>query len=78
MDNHRKIWCFGPDTNGPNLLIDCSKGVQVGLKYYLAPTEARTESHLFFAVPERDQGQCCCWLPVGHQGGKFDSVYGIS
>jgi len=24
----RKIWCFGPDTNGPNLLIDCSKGVQ--------------------------------------------------
>ena len=25
----RKIWCFGPDTNGPNLMIDCSKGVQV-------------------------------------------------
>merc|ERR1719311_488604 len=24
----RKIWCFGPETNGPNLLIDCSKGVQ--------------------------------------------------
>jgi len=24
----RKIWCFGPDTNGPNLMIDCSKGVQ--------------------------------------------------
>ena len=48
MNNHRKIWCFGPDTNGPNLLIDCSKGVQVGLKY---PTEARIESHLFFAVP---------------------------
>merc|ERR1712096_11737 len=24
----RKIWCFGPDTNGPNLLVDCSKGVQ--------------------------------------------------
>lgn len=24
----RKIWCFGPDTNGPNLLIDCTKGVQ--------------------------------------------------
>merc|ERR1711928_166540 len=44
----RKIWCFGPDTNGPNLLIDCSKGS---------------------SVPERDQGQCCRWLPVGHQGG---------
>ncbi|KAJ1927755.1 translation elongation factor 2 [Tieghemiomyces parasiticus] len=24
----RKIWCFGPDTTGPNLLIDVSKGVQ--------------------------------------------------
>jgi len=24
----RKIWCFGPDGNGPNLLIDCTKGVQ--------------------------------------------------
>merc|ERR1712158_206102 len=24
----RKIWCFGPDTNGHNLMIDCSKGVQ--------------------------------------------------
>merc|ERR1711887_83390 len=24
----RKIWCFGPDTNGPNLLVDCTKGVQ--------------------------------------------------
>merc|ERR1712193_435107 len=24
----RKIWCFGPDGTGPNVLIDCSKGVQ--------------------------------------------------
>jgi elongation factor 2 len=24
----RKIWCFGPDTTGPNLLVDQSKGVQ--------------------------------------------------
>jgi len=24
----RKIWSFGPDTNGPNLMIDCTKGVQ--------------------------------------------------
>merc|ERR1712142_1192900 len=24
----RKIWCFGPDTNDPNLMIDCTKGVQ--------------------------------------------------
>lgn len=24
----RKIWCFGPDGTGPNILVDCSKGVQ--------------------------------------------------
>jgi len=24
----RKIWCFGPDGTGPNLLMDCTKGVQ--------------------------------------------------
>jgi len=24
----RKIWCFGPDTNGPNILVDVTKGVQ--------------------------------------------------
>jgi elongation factor 2 len=24
----RKIWCFGPDTTGPNILLDASKGVQ--------------------------------------------------
>ena len=26
--NARKIWCFGPDTTGPNLLVDVTKGVQ--------------------------------------------------
>lgn len=24
----RKIWCFGPDGSGPNLLMDVTKGVQ--------------------------------------------------
>jgi len=24
----RKIWCFGPDGTGPNILVDCTKGVQ--------------------------------------------------
>ena len=23
----RKVWCFGPDGTGPNILIDCTKGV---------------------------------------------------
>jgi elongation factor 2 len=24
----RKIWCFGPENKGPNLLVDCTKAVQ--------------------------------------------------
>ncbi len=24
----RKIWCFGPDGTGPNLMMDVTKGVQ--------------------------------------------------
>ena len=24
----KKIWAFGPDTNGPNLFVDVTKGVQ--------------------------------------------------
>jgi len=24
----QKIWCFGPDTNGPNVLVDTAKGAQ--------------------------------------------------
>jgi len=24
----RKVWCFGPDTTGPNLVVDVTKGVQ--------------------------------------------------
>ena len=24
----RKIWCFGPEGTGPNLLVDITKGVQ--------------------------------------------------
>jgi elongation factor 2 len=24
----RKVWCFGPEGNGPNMLIDITKSVQ--------------------------------------------------
>ncbi|KOB76948.1 Translation elongation factor 2 [Operophtera brumata] len=24
----RKVWCFGPEGTGPNILVDCTKGVQ--------------------------------------------------
>lgn len=28
MDLGKKIWCFGPDLNSPNMIVDSSKGVQ--------------------------------------------------
>merc|ERR1712066_120243 len=28
INEARKIWCFGPDVTGPNLVLDASKGVQ--------------------------------------------------
>jgi len=28
INEARKIWCFGPDTTGPNMLVDSTKGVQ--------------------------------------------------
>ena len=28
VNDARKIWCFGPDTQGPNMVIDMTKGVQ--------------------------------------------------
>lgn len=28
LGDARKIWCFGPDTTGPNILVDMTKGVQ--------------------------------------------------
>lgn len=27
-DDTAKIWSFGPNTNGPNMLVDVAKGVQ--------------------------------------------------
>jgi elongation factor 2 len=28
INEARKIWCFGPEGTGPNVIVDCSKGVQ--------------------------------------------------
>ena len=28
VNEARKIWCFGPDTNGPNMVVDVTKAVQ--------------------------------------------------
>lgn len=28
VNEARKIWCFGPEGTGPNIMVDCTKGVQ--------------------------------------------------
>ena len=28
INEARKFWCLGDDTNSPNLLIDCNQGIQ--------------------------------------------------
>ena len=28
QNNAKKIWCFGPETTGANMLVDTDKGVQ--------------------------------------------------
>ncbi|XP_070541892.1 elongation factor 2b-like [Ptychodera flava] len=28
VNEARKVWCFGPEGTGPNLVLDCTKGVQ--------------------------------------------------
>ena len=37
----RKIWCFGPDGGGPNLLVDSTKGVQVSSAPSFTPSQHR-------------------------------------
>lgn len=61
----RKIWCFGPDTTGPNLLIDVTKG-----NFYNYVIRIRFTISLFFRcpIPERNQRFSCCRIPMGNQG----------
>lgn len=40
----RKIWCFGPDTSGPNILIDVTKGIDNLTKGF------NSRSHIIFYV----------------------------
>lgn len=28
LSEAKRIWCFGPDESGPNVLVDVTKGVQ--------------------------------------------------
>lgn len=55
----RKIWCFGPDGTGPNLLVDVTKGVQylneikdsVVAGFQWAAKEVRTNKCIAVSLP---------------------------
>lgn len=49
----RKIWCFGPDGTGPNLLVDVTKGVQ-----YLNEIKDSVVAGFQWAVKEVRRPQC--------------------
>ena len=46
-DLAKKIWCFGPDTTGPNMVTDVTKGVQYlnEIKVCLRPCASLMASH---------------------------------
>lgn len=50
----RKIWAFGPDGTGPNLLIDCTKGVQ-----YLNEIKDSVVAGFQWATKEVIVSNCC-------------------
>lgn len=49
----RKIWCFGPDGTGPNLLVDVTKGVQ-----YLNEIKDSVVAGFQWAVKEVRRSKC--------------------
>ena len=50
----RKIWCFGPDGTGPNILVDCTKGVQ-----YLNEIKDSVIAGFQWASKEVSYFHCC-------------------
>ncbi len=69
----RKIWTFGPDGTGPNLIVDCTKGVQylneikdsVVAGFQWATKEVRVQSVLIstgqaIVVFIAVSSACCC------------------
>jgi elongation factor 2 len=46
-DHSQKVWCFGPDTTGPNLLVDVTKAVQ-----YLQEIKDSVEAAFQWATKE--------------------------
>merc|ERR1712037_833200 len=46
-NDSQKVWCFGPDTTGPNLLVDVTKAVQ-----YLQEIKDSVEAAFQWATKE--------------------------
>jgi len=47
VNEAKKIWCFGPDTSGPNMLVDVTKAVQ-----YLSEIKDSSEAAFQWATKE--------------------------
>lgn len=62
----RKIWCFGPDGTGPNMILDCTKGVQ-----YLNEIKDSVVAGFQWATKEGI-------LAEENMRGKFHSTFGSS
>merc|ERR1712168_973163 len=60
----RKIWCFGPETNGPNIMVDCTKGVQ-----YLNEIKDSCVAGFQWASKEGDLCDVALHADAIHRGG---------
>lgn len=58
----RKIWCFGPDGTGPNILTDITKGVQ-----YLNEIKDSVVAGFQWATKEVRAGSWARWHPWLHR-----------
>ncbi len=64
-DLAKKIWCFGPDTTGPNMVTDVTKGVQYlnEIKVCLTPDYLCPNVRLASNIPLlQPLCQCCKFL----------------
>merc|ERR1711957_379665 len=69
-----KIWCFGPETTGPNMVVDVTKAVQ-----YLNEIKDSVEAAFQWATKEGAFPQCVFdhWEQLADDPFKPDSRAGI-
>lgn len=82
----RKIWCFGPDGNGPNLLVDVTKGVQylneikdsVVAGFQWAVKEVRGPIMQEYKFKLTSHLELHCWLKEKNQSFFYAEVSGYT